>query len=176
MTTVVISTVLAGCTADERPTARDGPVRPTGLPGVGAQEPWPPPPEQPVGATPYAESTAPVAFTDRAALHDCGAVLDVHTAWPSPPTPNQEADSAVRDCWRSAHEDRTGAEARIVALSIDSGPVFIHLRTTSSGAVEAWLSSKDQFGGRTDAPVVWRHQTCTGVEPRNLVPVDCTDT
>lgn len=67
-----------------------------------------------------------------------------------------------------------GAEARIVAPSADSGPISYYVRMTNTRAVETWLSSKDQFTGRTDAPVVWRHQTCTGVEPRNLVPVDCT--
>ena len=126
-----------------------------------------------VGALEYDEATAPTAFTNRTALRDCGVVLDIHTAWPSPATANQEADSAVRDCWRSAREARMGAEARIVAPSADSGPIFYYVRTTDTGAIEAWTSSKDRMAG-PDAPVVWRHQTCTGVEPRNLVPVDCT--
>lgn len=160
---LAVSGATAGCTADEQPVRGDGRTRPTASPSA-----------DPPGAVPYDLATAPAAFTNRAVLTDCGAVLDIHTEWPSPPTPNQAADDVVRDCWRGAREDRRGAEARIVALSIDSGPVFVHLRTTDAGGIETWISSKDRLAG-PDAPVVWRHQTCTSVHPRNLVPVDCTD-
>lgn len=174
MTTVAVSAAVAGCTADRQPADGETRAQPTASPAVEVQETRPSPPAEPIGAVPYDESTAPAAFTNRTALRDCGAVLDFHTDWPTPPTPNQGADSAVRDCWRSAREDRLGAEARIVALSIDTGPVFVYLRTTSTGVIDAWMSSKDRMAG-PNAPVVWRHQTCTGIQPRNLVPVDCTE-
>lgn len=172
MTIVAVSVAVGGCTADKQPAGSDGRAQPTVSPAVETEGPAPSPP--PSGAMPYDESTAPAAFTNRTALRDCGAVLDIHNAWPTPATPNQEADSAVRDCWRSAREDRTGAEVRIVAPSADSGAVFYYVRTTDTGAIETWISSKDRMAG-PDAPVVWRHQTCTGVEPRNVVPVDCTE-
>jgi hypothetical protein len=172
MTTLAVSATVVGCTADEQPAGSDERAQPTVSPAVEAQGPTMSPP--PSGAMPYDESTAPAAFTDRTALRNCGAVLDIHNAWPSPATPHQEADSAVRDCFRKARAQRMGAEVRIVAPSTDSGPIFYYVRTTDTGAAEAWMSSKDRMAG-PDAPVVWRRQTCAGVEPRNLVPVDCTE-
>lgn len=172
--TVAVSAAVAGCTEDKQSASNDEGAQPTASPAVVVQEARVSPPAEPVGAVPYAESTAPAAFTNRTALRECGAVLDIHTDWPTPPTPHQDVDSAVRDCWRSARENRLGAEARIVVPSADSGPIFVYVRTTGTGAIEAWMSSRDRFAG-PDAPVVWRHETCAGVEPRNLVPVECTE-
>ena len=125
-----------------------------------------------IGAQPYDETTAPPAFMNRTRLTNCGVVLDIHVARPVPATPNQAADNAVRDCWRSAREEQLGAEVRIVVPSIDSGPVFYYVRTLPTGGIEAWRSTKDTHMGRS-APVTWLHLACTGVEPRNLEPTGC---
>jgi hypothetical protein len=127
----------------------------------------------PVGAVPYDEHTAPAGFASRPPLPSCGATEDLRTSFPSPPTAHQAADDAVIACWLAAHRPGRSAEARIVTLTIDSGPAFAYLRTVG-GRVEVWLSVKDRMIG-PNAPVTWSHLRCAGVAPRNLAPEHCVD-
>jgi len=127
----------------------------------------------PVGAVPYDESTAPAGFATRPPLPSCGATLDLRSSFPSPPTAHQAADDAVIACWLAAHRSGRSAEARIVTLTIDSGPAFAYLRTVA-GQIEVWLSLKDRMLG-PNAPVTWSRLRCADVQPRNLNPSRCVD-
>lgn len=171
---LAVAGAVTGCTADDKPPRSGGQARSSITLEPDKSSSDRASSSNPTGVVAYDETTAPPAFTNRTALMDCGVVLDIHVARPVPATPNQAADNAVRDCWRSAREDQLGAEARIVVPSIDSGPIFYYLRTLPTGGIEAWRSAKDAYMGR-NAPVTWEHLACTGVEPRNLEPTGCTE-
>lgn len=173
LVTLGVAVAVVGCTADDGARRAAGPAGSTTAPEVDESSLVPSPEAAPIGVAAYDEKTAPTAFTNRTALTNCGVVLDIHVAQPVPTTPNQAADNAVRQCWRSAREHQLGAEARIVVPSIDSGPVFYYLRALPTGGIEAWRSAKDTFMGR-NAPVTWEHLTCTGVQQRNLDPTGCS--